>query len=179
MKWLYLVAIVFTGFKLSGQSPIELDKEKGFKEYAIGTKLPTIKKKLKILDEGYQTKLFKAKEKAEINGMKGGEIELAFYEDRLVEITVVFHRKTMKEYDSLKHSLEHLYGTPKDKSYSKKEPSYLTTNDEIFEWEGLVMGLQYNYDVSHKVIEIIYWGLREKTQKSIEEVLIYLLLTNA
>ena len=169
MKYLCPVVAVFIGFNVFGQSPVELDKENGFKEYTIGTKLPTIEKKLKLLDEGYQTKLFKPKEKAEINGMKGGEIELAFYKDRLVEITIVFHRKTINEYDSLKHSFEQLYGIPKDKSYSKKKPSYLTTYDEIFEWEGLVIGLQYNYDVSHKVIEIIYWGLKEKTQKSKEK----------
>jgi hypothetical protein len=131
-------------------------------------KLPTIEKKLKFLDENGLTRLFKAKEKAEINGMKGGEIELAFFKDRLVEITVVFHRRSMKEYDSLRHSFEQLYGIPKDKSLSKNKPSYLTTYDEILMWEGLVVGLQYNYDVSHKVIELIYWGLKEKTQKSKE-----------
>jgi hypothetical protein len=101
--------------------------------------------------------------------MKGGEIELAFYKDRLVEITIVFQRKNMNEFDSIKHSFEKLYGSPKDKSYSKKKPAYLTTYDKIFEWEGFVIGLQYNYDISHKVIEIIYWGLREKTQKSAEK----------
>jgi len=169
MKRLSFVLYVFFGLNGFGQSPIELDKENGFKEYTIGTKLSSIENKLKLLDEGFQTKLFKGKEKALINGMKGGDIELAFYRDRLVEITIVFHRKTIDEYDSLKHSFEKLYGIPKDKSYSKKKPSYLTTYDKIVEWEGLVIGLQYNYDVSHKVIEIIYWGLKEKTQKSREK----------
>jgi len=168
MKCRCLVIGVFIGFHVSAQSPVELDKENGFKEYTIGTKLSSLEKKLKPLDEGVQTKLFKAKEKAIINGIKGGEIELAFYKDRLVEITIVFQRKTIDEYDSLKQSLERLYGTPKDKSYSKKKPSYLTTYDKILEWEGFVIGLQYNYDVSHRVIEIIYWGVKEKTQKSKE-----------
>jgi hypothetical protein len=152
-----------------GQSPIELDKENGFGDYKIGTKLSSIDvKKLKLLDENPQNQLFKAKEKAIINGMKGGEVELVFYRGRLVEITVVFRRRTADEYDSLLQTLEQQYGHPKDKSYSKKKPTYLTTFDKILEWEGLVMGLQYNYDVSHKIIELIYWGLKERTPKAKE-----------
>jgi len=169
MKYLYFVISVFIGLRGAGQSPVELDKNKGFNEYTIGAKLSSIENKLKLLDEAGLTKLFKVKEKATLNGMTGGEIELAFYRDKLVEITIVFRRKTIDEYDSLKHSFEQFYGIPKDKSYSKKKPSYLNTYDKIVEWEGLVIGLQYNYDVSHKVIEIIYWGLKEKTPKSAEK----------
>ena len=169
MKCFCFIIGVFTSFIAFGQSPVELDKENGFQEYKIGTKLSTIEKKLKLLDENGPTQLFKAKEKAKVNGMTGGEIELAFFRNRLVEITIIFRRKTMKDYDSLKHSFEQLYGIPKDKSYSKNKPSYLTTYDEIFMWEGFVIALQYNYDVSHRVIEIIYWGLKEKTAKSKEK----------
>jgi hypothetical protein len=161
--------VILVGSNGFGQSPVELDKENGFQEYTIGTKLASIEKKLKFLDEGAQTKLFKAREKAIVNGMKGGDIELAFYKDRLVEITIVFQRKTINEYDSLKHSFEKLYGNPKDQSYSKRKPPYLSGYDKILMWEGFVIGLQYNYDVSHKVIEIIYWGLKEKTSKAKEK----------
>lgn len=169
VKIICLLIVVSIGQYALGQSPIELDKENGFGDYKIGTKLSSLEsKKLKLLDENLQNQLFKTKEKATINGMKGGEVELVFYKNRLVEITIVFHRRTADEYDSLRQTLEQQYGPPKDKSYSKKKPAYLTTFDKIFEWEGLVMGLQYNYDVSHKVIELVYWGLKERTPKSKE-----------
>jgi len=159
---------VFIGFNGRSQNMAEIDKENGFKEYTIGSKLESLEKKIKLIDENGQTKLYKAKEKAKINGMSG-EIELAFYKDRLVEITIVFKRRSQEEYDSLKHSFERQFGHPKDQSLSKKKPAYLSAYDKIFTWEGFVIGLQFNYDVSHKSIEIVYWGLKEKTQKSREK----------
>jgi hypothetical protein len=64
MKWICFVFSVFIGLRGFGQSPVELDKSNGFNEFTIGTKLTSIEKKLKLLDEGAQTKLFKARQKS-------------------------------------------------------------------------------------------------------------------
>jgi hypothetical protein len=170
MKCVCLVVSVLVGISALGQSVAELDKRNGFKEYTIGSNLSSIGESLQFIKrlEGKETKLFKAKESAIIDGMVG-EVELAFYKERLVEITIFFQQKSLEEYDHLKTSLTQLYGNPVDESGSKNKPAYLSEYDRILMWKGSVIGLQYNYDVSHKVIEIVYWGLNETTEKAKED----------
>ncbi len=170
MKVILLMASVLVGLKTIAQTTAELDKKNGFREFTIGTEISSIETQIQFIKklESAETKLFKVKEAAIVNGMSG-EVELVFYKDRLVEITVFFKQKTLDDYNSLKESLTELYGAPNDASKSKTKPAYLSAYDKILIWKGAVIGLQYNYDVSHKVIEVIYWGLNEKTDKAKEE----------
>jgi len=170
MKVILLMAGVFVGLTTIAQTTAELDKKNGFREFTIGTEISSIETEIQFIKklESAETRLFKVKEAAIINGMSG-EVELVFYKDRLVEITVFFKQKTLDDYNSLKESLTQLYGAPNDASKSKTKPAYLSAYDKILIWKGAVIGLQYNYDVSHKVIEVIYWGLNEKTDKAKEE----------
>lgn len=159
-------------FQAFGQDIRELDKRNGFKEYKIGLILTEIDPRklefIKELDKA-DSKLFKVKDIVIVEGL-AGQIELAFYKDRLVEITLFFEKTTLDDYNHLKGGVESLFGKGKDDSSSKTKPSYLTDYDKIFAWKGAVMGLQLNYDVSHKVTEMVYWGLKEVTERSNEEL---------
>jgi len=172
MKWTYFIAGILIGFNAIGQSTADLDKKNGFREYTIGADLSSFTDKILLIKrmERDDAKLYKVKAPIIIEDMPGeGEVELASYKDRLVEITIFFQQKTIDDYDNFKQSLTRLYGTPIDESTHKNKPAYLTEYDKILMWKGSVIGLQYNYDVSHKVIEIVYWGLNEVTEKSKEE----------
>jgi hypothetical protein len=170
MKWNYFIVGILISYNTFGQTATDLDKNNGFREYTIGTHLSSFTDKILLISKKLEkdsARLYKVKEPVIIENMMGaGEVELAFYKDRLVEITLFFHQKTIDDYNNFKQSLSQLYGTPVDESNNKNKPTYLTEFDKILMWKGSVIGLQYNYDVSHKVIEIVYWGLNEVTEKS-------------
>ena len=167
---LSLVAGLTLAFNSYSQSLAELDKQNGFKEFTIGAPLSSIQKELqfnKVLNKT-ESKLFQVKENVMINDL-AGQAELIFYKDRLVEITIFFNQTSMVDFNQLKESFEKQYGPGIDESNSKNKPDHLTDFDKIMMWKGSVIGLQLSFDKSHKVTELIYWGLNEVTDKAKEE----------
>jgi hypothetical protein len=169
-----IVLTVVVGFSLAFksycQSVAELDKKNGFREFTIGSPLSSVQKELqfnKVLNKT-ESKLFQVKENVVVNDLVG-QTELIFYQDRLVEITIFFNQTTMVDFNQFKESFEKQYGAGIDESNSKNKPDHLTDFDKIIVWKGSMIGLQLNYDVSHKVTELIYWGLSEVTDNAIEE----------
>ena len=166
MKWIYFFVCTLIGINVSGQSIAQLDEKNGFQQFTINKELSAVKDSLEFLkvfgDE--QAKLFKVKEPVTINGISGAT-ELVFYKDKLVEVSVFFEKATVESYEGMKRSLTEQFGTPEDQSKSKNKPAHLSKNDRVLTWKGKAVGLQLNYDVSHKTIEMIYWGLDETTEK--------------
>lgn len=170
MKWIYFFVSVSVGIDASGQSTAQLDEKNGFQQFTINQELSAVKDSLEFLKVfgNEHAKLFKVKDPVTVNSISG-LTELVFYKDKLVEITIFFEKATIVNYEEMKQSLVQQFGAPEDQSKSKNKPAHLSKKDRVYSWKGKTLGLQLNYDVSHKMIEMIYWGLDETTEKIKEE----------
>lgn len=166
MKWFYFFGFVLVGMNVSGQSTAQLDEKNGFQQFTINKGLSDVKDSLEFLKifGNEHAKLFRVKNPVAVNGISGVP-ELVFYKDKLVEITIFFEKATSENYESMKRSLTQEFGPPEDQSKSKNKPAHLSKKDRVITWKGKSIGLQLNYDVSHKMIEMVYWGLDETTEK--------------
>jgi hypothetical protein len=170
MKCIYFFAIVLVVINVSAQSTAQLDEKNGFQQFTINKELSAVKDSLEFLKifGNENAKLFKVKAPVTINGLSGSP-ELVFYKDKLVEITIFFEKTTKENYDGMKRSLTEQFGPAEDQTKSKNKPAHLSKNDRVLTWKGKAIGLQLNYDVSQKMIEMIYWGLDEATEKIMRE----------
>jgi hypothetical protein len=170
MKWIYFFTSVLIGIEGLTQSIVQLDEKNGFQQFTINKELSAVQDSLEFLKVfgNEHAKLFKVKDPVTVNGISG-VTELVFYKDKLVEISIFFKKATVVNYDSMKRTLVQQFGDPEDQSKSKKKPAHLSKKDRVYTWKGKKLGLQLNYDVSHKMIEMLYWGLDEATEKIKEE----------
>src|SRR5882724_6529078 len=166
MKWVYFIASALVGVNVLGQSTVQLDEKNGFRAFTINKDLSVLKDNLEFIRtvDNDSAKLFQVKDPVVVNGLNG-VTELVFYKDKLVEITVFFEKTSLENYMNLQKSLTQLYGTPVDDTNSKNKPTHLSKADRVYTWKGKTTGLQLNYEVNHKVIEMIYWGLNEVSEK--------------
>jgi hypothetical protein len=168
MRLFFIFCMLLSLSDTVSQTTKELDQDDGSTDYKIGDEFLVLKKreKLKFIKplEGDETKLYKAKNNLVINGLTGN-VELAFYKDRLVEIMIFFERTSVDDLTALKKILVSQYGNPVDQFQNKNRPEYLANFDVFYLWKGNVIGLQLNYDTSGQVAEIVYWGLKETTKE--------------
>jgi hypothetical protein len=173
MKLIYLIVtvIALVGRSVFGQITTPLDKANGFRAFTIDKELSQVKESLefmKVIDHD-EVKLYKVKDPTSFNG-KNGIAELVFYKDKLAEITIFFRKTSIKDYYTMRDSLTKHFGAPVDDSNSKTKATHLSKNDKVYTWKGTKVGLQLNYEVNNKMIEMIYWGLNEVTEKIKEEL---------
>src|SRR5258706_16442652 len=135
MKWIYFFVSVLVGIDVLGQSNTHLDEKNGFRQFTINKELSAVKDSLEFLKVfgNEQAKLFKVKDPVTVNGL-GGVIELVFYKDKLVEITIFFEKTTVENCEEMKRALIQQFGDPEDQSKSKNKPAHLSKKDLVFSW---------------------------------------------
>ncbi len=166
MKWIYFFVCALIEINVSAQSILQLDEKHGFEQFTISKELSAVQDSLEFLKVfgNESAKLFRVKKAVTVNGISGMP-ELVFYKDKLVEVSIFFEKASEENFEGMKRSLTQQFGDPEDQSKSKNKPAHLSKKDRVFTWKGKAVGLQLNYDVSHKIIEMIYWGLDETTEK--------------
>lgn len=163
MRWISLIILFFVCNKTTAQNIISLDKSPVINDFKIGAGLSSINedmKFMKVFDDS-EMKLFRVKRQVNVYEMKG-EIELTFYRDILVEITVFFQRSKPSDFNHLRQSLTELHGIPMEIK-SKFTDTYLF--DKIYSWSISSMGLRLCYNIKHKLTEIIFWDRQDSILK--------------
>ncbi|HTH57510.1 MAG TPA: hypothetical protein VL728_15775 [Cyclobacteriaceae bacterium] len=166
MKHIYFFFSVLVGFSSMAQNAELLDEKGGFRSFTLHKELSAVQEKmefLKVFDHKH-AKLFKVEEPVVVDGFSG-IVELVFYKYKIAEITIFFEKTSMEDYEEMKRSLTRQFGPFEDHSKSESKPDHLAEDDYTITWKGKKVGLQLIYDVSHKVTEMIYWGLEETSIK--------------